>query len=78
MQRADQLAFEWRPLDLIRRCDMPCCFVPARYALTIVTTDAAGAERRLPGGDCCMAHAQQRSEGLGIAGPGALASAHNA
>jgi hypothetical protein len=78
MQRSERLAFEWRPADQARRCDMPRCFLLARYALMIVTVDAAGAERRLPGGECCAAHAQQRSEGLGVDAPGALASAQNA
>ena len=75
MKRTEPLAFEWQPLAAIRRCDMPGCFVPARYALAILTIDAAGEQRRLHGGDCCMVHARQRSEGLGVAAPAAVTSA---
>jgi hypothetical protein len=75
MQRTEQLAFEWQSIAEVRGCDMPGCLVPARYALTIVTLDVTGAERRLHGGDCCMAHAQQRAEGLGVAAPAAIMSA---
>ena len=72
MQRAEQLAFEWQPMTEIRWCDMPNCFVPARYTLSIVVIDVTGKQRRLPGGDCCMVHAQQRAEGLGVAAPAAI------